>query len=361
MKKVLAFLRGLGWKRLLFAALNVALVFACCASLLGLHNIRGTLESLTAARRFRGAGELRFAQLACYLPADEGKSVEDIYQFRQTLDSKLVEQSLEAPENGRLYLDAYYGMASVKASTDNGAVTAQAVGVGGSFFYFHPLRLRGGSYISEDDLMDDLVVLDEETAWRLFGGVDLAGMTLTIEGSPFVVAGVVAREDDFASQRAYNSDGGIFLSYSALARLREGLAVTGYELVMPDPISGYAVGVLTDSFNAGNGDIVENSSRYSLSHLWSVLGSFGERSMRLNGVIYPYWENAVRLTEDYAALLLLLALLTALCPAATALVLAILYIRRGYRAVKAKVPEKVDAAVERRREKRLADKVKKEE
>jgi hypothetical protein len=68
--------------------------------------------------------------------------------------------------------------------------------------------------------------------------------------------------------------------------------------------------------------------------------------MRTNGVIYPYWENALRLTEDYAAALLLLAVLFAICPVVTAAVLVIRSIRRGYRYVKRRVPEKVEAAVE---------------
>jgi len=75
--------------------------------------------------------------------------------------------------------------------------------------------------------------------------------------------------------------------------------------------------------------------------------------MRGNGVIYPYWENAARLTEDYAALLLMLAVLSALCPLAFVLVLAIRDIRRAYRFAKVKIPEKVEETMERRKEERL--------
>ena len=122
---------------------------------------------------------------------------------------------------------------------------------------------------------------------------------------------------------------------------------------MPDPISGYAKSVVSDNFQTDGGDIVENSSRYSLGHLWEIIRSFGDRSMRTNGVIYPYWENAARLTEDYAALLLVLSILFALCPAGFVLVNGIRYVRRGYRYAKKTVPEKIDAAVEKKREARL--------
>jgi len=339
-------------QRLLFL-LNIVLLLAAGASAAGLQAVSGTLESLTAAERFRGGGETRFAQLACYLPVGQGKSVEEVESFRETLDAKMIEQSLEAPEGGRLYLDAYCGSASVTASADAGNVTAEAVGVGGDFFYFHPLHLRSGAYIRGGDLMDDLVVLDEETAWRLFGGTDLVGMSLTIDGKPFLVSGVVSREDDFATKKAYANNGGIFMSFSALSQLSEDASITCYEIVMPDPISNYAKNLVSESFPVGNGDVVENSSRYRLSHLLEVIRSFGERSMRKNGVIYPYWENAVRLTEDYAALLLALAVFFSICPLFFAVVLTIRQIRRGYRFVKRKAPEKIEAAVEARREKRL--------
>lgn len=361
-RRILNAIRGFGFKQWFFLILNVVLVLGAVACALGLRRVSGTLDTLTAAGRFQGAGEVRYAQLACYLPVDGGKSEEDIRSFRQSLENKMSEQSLEAAEGGRLYLDAYSGVSQLTIASENGgSTTLKAVGVGGEFFYFHPLRLRSGSYIKEGDLMDDLVLLDEELAWKLFGGTDLAGLTVTINNVPFVVSGVVARETDFATEKAYTGDGGLYMSFSAMRRLDEDATITSYEITMPNPIGGYASGILSDTFPIGTGDIVENSSRYSLPHLWEVIQNFGQRSMRLNGVIYPYWENAVRLTEDYAAGLLLLAVLLALYPLLTALVLGIKEIRRAYRFAKVKIPEKVDEAVEKRREERLEKSFKEKE
>ncbi len=361
-RRILNAIRGFGFKQWFFLILNVVLVLGAVACALGLRRVSGTLDTLTAAGRFQGAGEVRYAQLACYLPVDGGKSEEDIRSFRQSLENKMSEQSLEAAEGGRLYLDAYSGVSQLTIASENGgSTTLKAVGVGGEFFYFHPLRLRSGSYIKEGDLMDDLVLLDEELAWKLFGGTDLAGLTVTINNVPFVVSGVVSRETDFATEKAYTGDGGLYMSFSAMRRLDEDATITSYEITMPNPIGGYASGILSDTFPIGTGDIVENSSRYSLPHLWEVIQNFGQRSMRLNGVIYPYWENAVRLTEDYAAGLLVLAVLLALYPLLTALVLGIREIRRAYRFAKVKIPEKVDEAVEKRREERLEKSFKEKE
>lgn len=355
-----AAIKNFGFKQWFLLILNIVLVLASAGCAVGLHVVSNTLGDLTAAGRFRGTGETRFAQLACYLPVDGGKTEEDIYSFRRELDSMLIEQSMEAPEGGRLYIDAYNGTASVTVSSENGGnATVKAVGIGGDFFYFHPMTLRGGSYIKGSDLMDDLVVLDEEMAWRLFGGTSLAGLTVFINGEPFVVSGVIARDADFATNKAYTGDGGVFMSFSAMSRLIESSTITGYEIVMPNPITGYAKGVVSETFPVGTGDVVENSSRYNLLHLLEVIQGFGQRSMRTNGVIYPYWENAVRLTEDYAALLLVLAVLFALCPVAFTLVLVIRDIRRAYRFAKVKIPEKVEEAVEKSREERLEKKYEK--
>ena len=351
--RVIGALRGFGFKQWFLLILNTVLIAAAIAAAVGLGAVSHTLGSLRGAEAFRGESDMRFAQLACFFPVGKGKEDSEILTFRQTLDSKLLEQSLEAPEGGSLYIDAYSTTAAVTVSSDGGSAQAQAVAVGGEFFYFHPLLLRSGSYISSDDLMDDLVVLDEELAWRLFGSVELTGMTLTLNGQPFVVAGVVARESDFATKKAYGGEAGLFMSYSALKRLDETAAISCYEIIMPDPITNFAMGVVQGAFPADSCDTVENSSRYSLGHLLSVMGSFGERSMRVNGVIYPYWENAARLTEDYAALLLILAVLFALCPVIFAAALVIRLVVRSYRKVKKAVPEKVEAAIEQHRELRL--------
>lgn len=345
---------GLTWKKWLLVIVNCVLVLAFAASALGLHAVSSSFETVTAARRFGGESGIRFAQLACFLPVGEGKTEEDIWSIRQSLETKFVEQSLTAPEGGSLFLDAYSASASVSVSTDHASAQVSAIGVGGNFFYFHPLRLRSGAYIAERDLMDDLVVLDEALAWRLFGGMELAGMTLYINGAPFVVAGVVAMEEDFATDRALEQEGSLFLSYSALKRLDENLSIDCYEIVMPDPISGYARGVMEQLLPSGEETMVENSARFSLARLCTVIGDFGERSMRTTAVVYPYWENALRFAEDCAALLLVLAIFAALFPLATLSVLAAVGCKALYRRTRDTATTRFADAVERHREKRYS-------
>lgn len=332
---------------------NVILIILTGICLLVFGVIAGKLDTVHAADRWRGSSEMRFAQLACYLPVDAPRSEDEIFQFRRTLDQKLIDASLEAPEGASLYSDAYCGFSKLTVTGDHGSAETNAIGVGGDFFLFHPLQLLSGSYISGSDLMQDRVVLDEALAWQLFGGSDVAGMTVTIQQRPFQVAGVIRRENDFASRAAHESQSSIYLSYSALSYLTEE-GITCYEIVMPDMISGFAHSLVAENFELDSGDLVENSSRYSLKNLLQVIRDFGRRSMRNNGVIYPYWENAVRLTEDDLALLLVLITIFGAFPVICCIVWLIRAVTRMCRAASRKIPEKADQLRERRREEKYA-------
>ena len=336
-------------KKWIFFWVNVLLLALSIVCLLGLLSVCNALPTLNAADSWAGESEQSFAQLACYLPADKSLEETDIYSFRQTLETQLTESSMEAPENGSLYTDAYSGASTLTVTTDRGNAQVRVTGVGGDYFRFHPLLLRSGSYLAETDLMKDRVLLDEELAWKLFGGMDLTGLSVTINGADYYVAGVVAREKDPYSSIAYSDGAGMFMSYEALNACDESVGINCYEIVMPNPITSFAKNMVTEHFPLNDGILVENSSRYSLGNLLNVIRNFGKRSMGLNGIIYPYWENAVRFTEDYAALLLVLTVLFALTPVVSAVVFLIRLLRNGLRKGTHLVKHTVESGIERRR------------
>lgn len=293
---------------------------ALCCLALGLlwGRLAGTLQSQLAAERYRGENEQRYAQASAFFPvgAEPGRS--EINSFRQGMDGKLLDVSMEAAEGApALWFDAYSGTGELTVKGVKASATVPATGVGGEWFRFHPLELRSGGFIAEDELMHDRVILDEKLAWQLFGGYELTGLTVTINGKPFVIAGVVAMEDDRASAKAHETNGEIFLHFDALQQLlgTEGSGgVSCYELVCAEPISGFTLGLLTEGFKGAQ--TVQNTGRFALGNIFGLLRGFGERSMQASGVVYPYWENAARLTEDNLALILAGMLLTAVLPLA---------------------------------------------
>ena len=174
---------------------------------------------------------------------------------------------------------------------------------------------------------------------------------MTIEGKPYYVAGVIHREDDFASSKAYGEGAGMFLSYDAFYDLTE-QNISCYEIVLPNMISGFGLGLVKDNFSVGTGDLVENSTRFDLRNVLRVIGEFGVRSMRHNGVIYPYWENAVRMVEDWMALMTLLTALLLACPVISLTVSVICAMVKTGKYLEEKIPETAENLVERRRKKR---------
>ena len=322
-----------------------ALILASCSLFAVFNALGGGLTSQHAAERFKGESEQLFAQVSAYFPVGSEVTEMDIYNFDVTLEGDFVTASLEAEGNGSLYKQAYSGTSTVTVESEKASTQCTAVGVWGDYFFFHPLELRSGNYFSSDDLMHDYVILDEELAWRLFGGFDLAGMTVMIGNEPYVIAGVISREDDFASKKAYTQGAGLYMSYDKLCAIDE-TKINTFELVSADPIEGFAKSEVEKVFTKA--EVVENSARFSVFSIFKVIGSFAERSMNTTGVILPYWENAARYIENIMAVVLIFAILLAVFPFVVAVIGLVELIKYGVRAIKEKLPE----YIEKRREER---------
>lgn len=328
------------------------LLLLCAAALLGLRCTSRLLDSQRADERWRGESEMKFNQVSCFLPVDEKLSLEQIYTFRNEIQKKLHEAAVDIDTDAKLFNDAWCTFGKVNVSSEQGKGEVYAIAVGGSFFEFHPLRLLSGSYITEADFTHDRVLLDEDTAWLLFGGTQLQGMSFKINGVPFVVAGVIEREDDAVSKKAYTSGMGIYMSYDAYMALDETAAalmgtgestqpdggaqtdtqsgdkgISCYELVLAEPVKGFTYSLVSEKFPIGGGEIVDNGSRYDALRLLKLAGKFGSRSMQTQGVVYPYWENAARCTEDWSMALLIIAILAGIMPAVTVTIMLVSVIR----------------------------------
>ena len=319
-------------RKLLWLILCLLLALAALLCLWRIAALSRSLEAQRAAERWQGESEQRFTQVSCYLPVDGALSEMQIQNFRGSLIEALHTAALDADGTDGLWRDAWSTVGSLTIRSETAKADASVIAVGGYFFDFHPLRLLSGDYLHPDDLMQDRVLLDLELAWALFGGTELQGMEVRINDRPFVVAGVVERETDRASQAAYTAGQGIYMSYEAFAAITENAGVTAYEYLAPEPVEGFAVGIAREKFPIGRGEIVQNSGRFSYERLFKILGSMDERAMQAMGMIYPYWENAARVTENRCARLLLTVLLLALIPALSLLVFLWRLFRRGGRA-----------------------------
>jgi hypothetical protein len=346
-------------KKIILIAANVLCILLLIVAALISAHFSGLLRSQHIAAEWRGNNQIRFSQISALIPKVSAISYESIRSFRTTIDDRLTEASLEAPETGKLWTDAFSVTGNITVSSPRASASTPALGVGGDYFLFHPHFLLSGSYISESDLMNDRVVLDEELAWKLFGGTDVAGMEVTINDKLFYIAGVVSREKDFASVKGGSEGSMIFMSYDVLISLssteEQSAGITHYEAILPNVITGYAKQLVSENFPTKDCEIVENTGRFGFERRFSVMADFGERSMRVNGVIYPYWENAARYIEDWLALILVASMLVSLCPIATAIWLVVKLKKYGDSkrdVIKAAIEKRTDKITQVRYDKR---------
>jgi len=339
-------------KKIVLIAVNALCLIAFIICLSTSASIINPLRSQQAARAWGGQSGERFAQVSVFFPETYMFSEDSLHSIHASIDKSLLAISLEETPGRNLYTDAWSAFGEVSIADSRGPVSASVVGVGGDFFLFHPLYLRSGSYLSPNDIMKDRVLIDEELAWRLFGSSQLAGFEITINDRPFTIAGVISRESDFASSMAYTGGLGLFMSYEALYELTYGDArISNYEIVMPDPITGFALNAVNEAFPDPVVHVVENSTRFSLGNSFAAIGAFGERSMRTEAIEYPYWENAARLVEDWLALLLIFTLLFVAFPVVCGVVYSVklirLLLRQGKKAVKKAVKNYDDRKYEK--------------
>ena len=175
--------------------------------------IVGGMEDQSFASRW--SQEQECSQVSAFLSDSAFASDETVEAMRMFLTNKLTSDSYglseQQIENGASMFDvSYCGLGMADLSTPEDSVTVTAIGVGGDFFNFHPLELMSGYYFSEDESMQDRILLDDRTAWRLFGSPYIVGESVEIGGTPHYIAGVFRAP----SKRFYKQSGmGDFLVY----------------------------------------------------------------------------------------------------------------------------------------------------
>ncbi len=328
--------------------------FAVCAALLiaaigcgaALRVISGRLLSQREAERWQGENTQEYCQISCFLPLSSTLDVSEIYAFRYAILDALSASGFEWDENVYPFIDAWSAEGKMKISGEKTTTDAPVTAVGGQFFEFHPLRLLDGSYITEDDLSTDRVLLDEELAWELFGGTSLTGLRVQVNGFELVVGGVVEREKDSASRRAWSGEKGFFMSYDAYRAISGKSGIGCYEVVLPETVRGYAAQLVGDKFPLGGGESIVNTGRFGFERLLALARDLPGRVSHGGEVSYPYWENAARIAENECAVLALLSLALLLPAAVTAVIELFRMLVRGRAALEETVLPKAKEGVE---------------
>ena len=267
-----------------------------------LNGAKKNLREQTVAKRWSKEGD--YAQNSIFFSKSAQIGFENIRQLRYEIEKSYREKSVVATfegEEGQApnLKDCYSSFSSISLSTDYGNGSFTAIAVGGDFFYFHPVQLVSGNYFSEDDLMNDYILLDEDTAWKLFGSSDVAGMRVSCGPRELYVAGVYVRsKSEIDNLAAGGDEPRVFVSYDVL-KSEAGENIICYELLSPNPIPNFASDVLTNIklFPVDEVQYVQNSTRFSYKRYFDLLKNRKSREMRTDDIAYPYWENVARYKE----------------------------------------------------------------
>ena len=296
----------------------------CTMLAIGLHVVSATLKNQLVHEQIAALWDKEgdTAQISIYF------SEEEKYNFKNSLESTVFQleswyhgllteletasiatDTEDTPSSARLVVYGYSASGTVSMETEQSRTDTKAYGVGGDFFLFHPLKLVSGGYFSESDLMQDRVILDTETAWKLFGSNDIVGMFVKINGIPHMVVGVYERETGYFNDAAGNDKSCVYVSHETLYQHGQYHGLETIEYMLPNPVTGYALSLIKKQCSDMDVALIEHQNRFEFMSLIKVLGEFGTRSMGLSGITFPYWENMARGYEDILAGLLLAELI----------------------------------------------------
>ena len=162
--------------------------------------------------------------------------------------------------------------------------------------------------------------------------MDVDGLEVSINGKPYVVAGVVQMNSDRFTRLTLEEAPMAFVYADEFPDQ----TITNYELVCAEPLTGFTQGKLNELFPLNGGVTVDNTRRYQLSKIDDLIFHMATRNIAADGVAYPYWENAARIVEAHLALLLAVLSVLIVLPAGSVLV----WISRKIIAIRRKIKQK---------------------
>ncbi|WP_408071041.1 ABC transporter permease [Butyrivibrio sp. JL13D10] len=345
------FFKNLKLRQIIYFAIIVMLVL----TIFGLNFYREFIVSKLYDQQMgeRWSDDTRCGQVSMFFSESQGIGTDKVKEFAYNINKGLIADGLQEADastegTGAVWNYCYSSVGSVDLTRDLKTVTAVAIGVGGDYFQFHPMRVMSGNYFTGDLLMKDHVILDEELAWQLFGSDDIVGESITIGGVPHYISGVVKKDSgkyvkasgmvfptvymSFESLATYGKiDASVLATNGTLGQFSvasknddesengtsdvelEAKGIVCMEVVMPNMVDNYAKNFVIDKLglNTTQVEVVDNSARFENRNLINIIAKFNTRGMQTKPVIYPYWENNARAYENVLAVVFLIQIICA--------------------------------------------------
>ena len=297
-------------KQIVFSLMAVVSFLLFLVLTIWSHHLTSQLTDQQAAQRWDKDG--KSVQVSCYFTDQVKLTDMEFIGFKKKLE-QMLKETLPADEyseenDRRLVVDGYSAMGKVTVLSEKGKLTdVDAIGIGGDYFLFHPVKLLSGGYFTGEDLMQDSIILDTEGAWQLFGSNDIVGKSVMIGGVPHYVAGVIERDGSKFAKSAGLNKTTVYLSDDSLQAYGTTAGISNYEVLAPNPVRHFVYNAVKDQLGVAEDDmvVVENTTRFKVESLIPVILEFGTRSMQNAAIRFPFWENVARGYEDVCALILI--------------------------------------------------------
>ena len=298
-----------------------------------LEFVSGNLASQLAPQKLvdRWQSDEKYAQISVFFKEGFEPDGNMALQYRAMMHEALKDAAVDTDKkSARVLIDAYSTQTTLTISSEKNDTTVRAFGVSKDYFIFHPEKLLSGNYFSYNDENTDGIILDENTAWTLFGARNVAGMYVDIGGRACVIRGVVKCEEGLFSKASEEELPKVYVDFDLLSSLQgesmgedgmevetPGTTISCYELLVQNPVRDFGKDKLKEIIGLEDGqyEIIENSSRFNLKSRFLRIGQLGKRSMNIYGVTYPFWENRARAYEDITTYILILQIICLLYPA----------------------------------------------
>lgn len=353
-------------KKMLAVSGISAIIFAVSLALLGIFelivmSISSNIDFINAGDRWSADGE-RFAVITLYTEQGDTLSEDQIGAWARSVDSSLLEASI-APENenARSWAYTYAFEETLNVMGPRASASAQTIAAGGDFFVFHPLEFIYGAPFLNDSSLPNGVVLDEDLAWKLFGAVNIIGMEMTIEETPFTVVGITRRESkNGIYDYTYGERPRMYMSYAGYAKLYgDEPRITMFESAIPNAVRSFAKNIYDGVVKANEetSTVMEASDRFSLQNRYNNMKLLKYSWIRENKIEYPYWENVARVADHRCAIMMIFEVVLAAAAVISMLGSFILLRLSGYSLIDS--GKNIYAKIEKKRKRKPINKSKK--
>lgn len=362
-----------GFKRALFGMpfiLAAAALFGIVFSGIRIAQIKSAQHTQTAAERWAGDTDKRYRQVTLfaqgqtqpggapplYIDTEKSIDIATITIIRDNLNT-IVESSAsaadkkkddkskkrdknnskeETADTAKLWTDAYSSEAKGSITAVIGEimsetpVEASITGVSGNYGFFHPMEILSGSFLSEEVIDSQSIVINEQLAWNLFKSYNVTGLKIIIGSRAYFIVGVVRESASKTDLLAGSNKARAYIYFEELANLiqnggpksnylyegyddfeggetdpitQDDLAIMCYEAVLPDQISGIAENDLKSSVSSYNDSvknflIISNTGRFDLLRLADGVFPVGQNMAVKSKFSYPTWEVSAQIAEN---------------------------------------------------------------